>query len=216
MDSEHKKTLGLLLALAALIVFLFWSLSSGLDLFKLLEIQPAEEGVLKKPMRVDLQKGKDYSAVLKTNYGDITVDLFELDAPYTVTNFVYLSNEDFYDGTIFFRVIKDFLIQGGDPSGDGSGGPGYVFKDEINNHRIVKGTVAMANNGPNTNGSQFFIITENAQPQLDGKNTVFGEVESGMDVLQIIASTQVKDNGAGEFSLPVTPVLLEDVEIIIE
>lgn len=216
MDSEHKKTLGLLLALAALILFLFWSLSSGLDIFELLKIQPVEEGALRKPRGINLQKGKDYSAVLKTNFGDITVDLYELDAPYTVTNFVYLANEDFYDGTVFFRVIKDFLIQGGDPFGDGSGGPGYVFNDEINNHKVVKGTLAMANNGPNTNGSQFFIITEKAQPQLNGKNTVFGEVEAGFDIIQRIVNVEVKDNGAGEISSPITPVLLEDLEIIIE
>lgn len=216
MGSEHKKTLGLLLALGALILFLFWSLSSGLDFFKLLEIDPIEEGALRKPKGVNLQKGKDYSAVLKTDFGDIVIDLYELDAPYTVTNFVYLANEDFYDGTSFYRIIKDFLIQGGDPVGDGSGGPGYTFNDEINNHKIVKGALAMANNGPNTNGSQFFIITEKAQPHLDGKNTVFGEIVNGFEVLQNISAVEVKDNGAGEFSLPIIPVLLKDVEIVIE
>lgn len=132
---------------------------------------------------------------LHTNKGVITLELFAEDAPKTVENFVKLASSGFYDGTKFHRVIKDFMIQGGDPnskdddwSDDGRGGPGYKFADEFNSHKIVKGTLAMANSGPNTNGSQFFIVTAEATPWLDGKHTAFGKVTSGMDVVSAIES----------------------------
>jgi cyclophilin family peptidyl-prolyl cis-trans isomerase len=129
------------------------------------------------------------SATLTTNHGPIGVELFDADAPETVANFVKLSQAGFYDGVIFHRVIPDFMIQGGDPTGTGSGGPGYTFADEINDHRIERGALAMANAGPNTNGSQFFIVTAEACPWLDGHHTVFGRVTSGMDVVQAIEAT---------------------------
>jgi len=128
------------------------------------------------------------SATLHTNQGDIAVELFDDDAPKTVDNFVSLARKGFYDGVIFHRVIPDFMIQGGDPTGTGSGGPGYTFEDEFNDHPVVRGALAMANAGPNTNGSQFFIVTAEATPWLDGKHTVFGRVTDGMDVVDAISA----------------------------
>src|ERR687883_497038 len=123
------------------------------------------------------------NATLHTNHGAIEVELFDADAPKTVQNFRKLAGDGFYDGVIFHRVIKDFMIQGGDPTGTGTGGPGYTFEDEINDHKVERGALAMANAGPGTNGSQFFIVTTKAAPWLEGKHTVFGEVKSGMEVV---------------------------------
>jgi peptidyl-prolyl cis-trans isomerase B (cyclophilin B) len=126
------------------------------------------------------------NATLQTNKGALELELFDTDAPKTVENFVKLSRDGFYDGVVFHRVIPDFMIQGGDPTGTGMGGPGYQFEDEINPNLIVRGALAMANAGPNTNGSQFFIVTADACPWLDGAHTVFGRVTSGMDVVDAI------------------------------
>jgi cyclophilin family peptidyl-prolyl cis-trans isomerase len=128
------------------------------------------------------------AGTLHTNKGAIEFELFDDDAPKTVANFLKLAREGFYDGVIFHRVIPDFMIQGGDPTGTGSGGPGYQFEDEFNEHPAVRGSLAMANSGPNTNGSQFFVITAEATPWLDGKHTVFGQVTSGMDVVDSISN----------------------------
>src|SRR5664279_2877720 len=125
-------------------------------------------------------------ATLHTNHGAIAVELFDDDAPKTVENFTKLARDGFYDGVSFHRVISDFMIQGGDPTGTGSGGPGYQFEDEFNDRKVERGALAMANAGPNTNGSQFFIVTADACPWLDGKHTVFGRVTSGMDVVSAI------------------------------
>jgi cyclophilin family peptidyl-prolyl cis-trans isomerase len=125
-------------------------------------------------------------ATLSTNHGDITVEFFDDDAPKTVENFRKLAGDGFYDGLIFHRVIKDFMIQGGCPQGTGTGGPGYTFEDEFNDHKVVRGALAMANAGPNTNGSQFFIVTIPEAGWLDGKHTVFGRVVDGMDVVDTI------------------------------
>ena len=125
-------------------------------------------------------------ATMHTNHGAIQLELFDEDAPKTVENFRKLAADGFYDGVIFHRVIRDFMIQGGDPTGTGTGGPGYTFEDEFNDHKIVRGALAMANAGPNTNGSQFFIVTTDAAPWLDGKHTVFGQVTSGMEVVDAI------------------------------
>jgi len=127
-------------------------------------------------------------ATMSTNHGDITIELFDEDAPKTVDNFKKLAADGFYDGLIFHRIIKDFMIQGGCPQGTGTGGPGYTFEDEINEHKAVRGSLAMANAGPNTNGSQFFIVTLEATPWLDGKHTVFGQVTDGMDVVDKLES----------------------------
>jgi len=127
------------------------------------------------------------AATLQTNHGPIAVELYDEDAPKTVENFVKLASDGFYDGVIFHRVIPDFMIQGGDPTGTGSGGPGYTFEDEFNDRKVARGALAMANAGPNTNGSQFFIVTADACPWLDGKHTVFGGVTDGMDVVDEIS-----------------------------
>ncbi|HVV58448.1 MAG TPA: peptidylprolyl isomerase [Gaiellaceae bacterium] len=129
-------------------------------------------------------------ATMQTNHGPIGLELFDDDAPATVDNFLKLAREGFYDGVIFHRVIPDFMIQGGDPTGTGTGGPGYQFDDELNDRKVVRGALAMANAGPNTNGSQFFIVTADACPWLDGKHTVFGQVTSGMEVVDAISAVE--------------------------
>jgi peptidyl-prolyl cis-trans isomerase B (cyclophilin B) len=129
------------------------------------------------------------TATLHTNAGAIEVELFDQDAPKTVENFRKLAADGFYDGLVFHRVIPDFMIQGGCPEGTGRGGPGYTFEDEINQHKVVRGALAMANAGPNTNGSQFFIVTAEAAPWLDGKHTVFGQVTGGMEAVDAIEGT---------------------------
>ena len=131
-----------------------------------------------------------YEAVISTDAGDITIELWPELAPQTVGNFVGLAQAGFYDGTVFHRVIPDFMIQGGCPQGTGRGGPGYQFADEINARTLVRGVLAMANAGPNTNGSQFFIITAPATPWLDGAHTGFGEVRDGMEVVDGIEGTR--------------------------
>ncbi|MDO9409099.1 peptidylprolyl isomerase [Patulibacter sp.] len=148
------------------------------------------------------------TATISTSEGDVVFELFDADAPKTVQNFKDLAGKGFYDGLIFHRVIADFMIQGGCPEGTGTGGPGYEFEDEINEHKIVRGTLAMANAGPNTNGSQFFIVTADATPWLDGKHTAFGQVQGGEDVVQRIGTTQT---GPGD--RPVTPIEIRSVKI---
>ncbi|MGZ8621704.1 MAG: peptidylprolyl isomerase [Solirubrobacterales bacterium] len=147
-------------------------------------------------------------ATLHTTAGPIVVELFDDDAPKTVENFRKLAGDGFYDGLGFHRVIPDFMIQGGCPQGTGTGGPGYTFEDEFNDHKIVRGALAMANSGPNTNGSQFFIVTKQAADWLDGKHTVFGEVSEGMENVDSIEKTET---GAGD--RPVEPQLIERVEL---
>jgi peptidyl-prolyl cis-trans isomerase B (cyclophilin B) len=142
------------------------------------------------------------TATIHTSMGDIEVELFDEDAPKTVENFTKLAGEGFYDGLVFHRVIPDFMIQGGCPRGDGTGDAGYKFEDEFNDHPIVRGTLAMANAGPNTNGSQFFIVTAPATPWLDGKHTAFGQVTSGQDVVDAISA--VDRDGADRPSDPIT------------
>ena len=149
------------------------------------------------------------TATMQTSEGPITLELFDDDAPKTVANFRKLAADGFYDGIIFHRVIPDFMIQGGDPTGTGSGGPGYQFEDEFNDHKIERGALAMANAGPNTNGSQFFIVTTAEAPWLDGKHTVFGEVTAGMDAVDAIEATPT---GAGD--RPLDPQLIERVELV--
>ena len=145
---------------------------------------------------------------MKTTQGPITIELFDEDAPETVANFRKLAAEGFYDGVIFHRVIRDFMIQGGCPEGTGTGGPGYQFEDEINDKKVVRGALAMANAGPDTNGSQFFIVTIDAAPWLDGKHTVFGQVTSGMDAIDTISAvaTDAQDR-------PLEQVTIERVEL---
>lgn len=162
--------------------------------------QPSETTAPTGAAAEDLSK--EYgSAILKTNLGDITVEFYGKESPKTVNNFLTLAKSGFYDGTRFHRVIKDFMIQGGDPnskdddwSNDGTGGPGYKFADEFNNHKLVRGSLAMANAGPDTNGSQFFIVTAPATPWLDGRHTNFGRVTAGMEVVDKIEGLKVNEN----------------------
>ncbi len=148
------------------------------------------------------------SATLHTSEGTIELELYPDDAPKTVENFLKLARDGFYEGVIFHRVIPDFMIQGGDPTGTGMGGPGYEFEDEFNQHSVARGALAMANSGPNTNGSQFFIVTAEATPWLDGKHTVFGKVTSGMDVVDKICAAERDDNDR-----PRTPITIDRVEL---
>jgi peptidyl-prolyl cis-trans isomerase B (cyclophilin B) len=146
-------------------------------------------------------------ATLHTSEGPIEIELFPNEAPKTVENFTKLAGEGFYDGLVFHRVIPDFMIQGGCPEGTGTGGPGYTFEDEFNQHKVVRGALAMANAGPNTNGSQFFIVTTGAAPWLDGKHTVFGKVTSGMEVVDALEGlpTDGRDR-------PQEPATIEKIE----
>jgi peptidyl-prolyl cis-trans isomerase B (cyclophilin B) len=148
------------------------------------------------------------TAKLHTSHGTIEIEFFDDDAPKTVDNFRKLAADRFYDGLSFHRVIPDFMIQGGCPQGTGTGGPGYTFEDEFNQHKVVRGALAMANAGPNTNGSQFFIVTTAAAPWLDGKHTVFGQVTSGMDAVDALEAvpTDARDR-------PEEPALIESVEL---
>ena len=148
------------------------------------------------------------NATLHTNHGAIAVELFDNEAPKTVENFLKLAGDGFYDGVTFHRVIPDFMIQGGDPTGTGTGGPGYTFEDEINEHKVERGALAMANAGPNTNGSQFFVVTTEAAPWLDGKHTVFGRVTTGMDVIDAISEADTDSSDK-----PREPVVIERVEL---
>jgi cyclophilin family peptidyl-prolyl cis-trans isomerase len=145
---------------------------------------------------------------MRTTEGVIVFELFDADAPKTVANFRKLASEGFYDGLSFHRVIKDFMAQGGCPEGTGTGGPGYQFEDEFNHHKVVRGALAMANAGPNTNGSQFFIVTADETPWLDGKHTVFGKVIEGEDVVERL--NEVPTGGADR---PITPVLISSIEL---
>jgi peptidyl-prolyl cis-trans isomerase B (cyclophilin B) len=147
-------------------------------------------------------------ANMNTTQGTIELELFDDDAPKTVANFRKLAGENFYDGVIFHRVIPDFMIQGGCPEGTGTGGPGYTFDDEFNQNKIVRGALAMANAGPNTNGSQFFIVTTDSAPWLDGKHTVFGRVTDGMEAVDAIEAlpTDGRDR-------PVEAVVIESIEL---
>jgi cyclophilin family peptidyl-prolyl cis-trans isomerase len=147
-------------------------------------------------------------AVLQTSEGAIELELFADDAPKTVENFRKLASEGFYDGLTFHRVIPDFMVQAGCPRGDGTGGPGYQFEDEFNENKVVRGALAMANAGPDTNGSQFFIVTAEACPWLDGKHTVFGRVTSGQDVVDAISLVERDASDR-----PREPVLIESVEL---
>ena len=148
------------------------------------------------------------AVTLHTNHGPIAIELFDEDAPKTVDNFLKLSRDGYYDDLTFHRIIPDFMIQGGCPQGTGTGGPGYEFEDELNRHKIERGALAMANRGPDTNGSQFFIVTTQAAPWLDGKHTVFGRVAAGMEAVHAIESVET-----GASDQPVEPVLIERVEV---
>jgi len=183
-----------------------------------LETNKKEVNMTKKtqlqPPGIEIDANKKYTAVLSTDLGDIAIALNADQTPITVNNFVYLSRQDFYNNTIFHRVIKGFMIQGGDPNGDGTGGPGYKFKDEPIVGDYQRGTVAMANSGPDTNGSQFFIIHQDYD--LPKNYVIFGQVIQGMEVVDKIAVAQVGPSSGGENSKPLNPVVIKSVEILEE
>jgi cyclophilin family peptidyl-prolyl cis-trans isomerase len=165
------------------------------------------------PPAMTIDQNKNYTALIKTNQGDITVALNAKDAPVTVNNFVFLAREGFYDGVIFHRVLPGFMIQGGDPTGTGSGGPGYQFPDEPVKGKYEVGSIAMANSGPNTNGSQFFICEGQNCTTLPAKYNLFGKVTAGQDVVTKIAAVPKTTGGDGAQSKPVTPVVITAIEI---
>lgn len=181
------------------------------------EVIVNKDGAPEKNNIVEAKTQEKTIVIIKTNLGDISLELFTADAPKTVENFIKLSKDGFYNGVKFHRVIKGFMIQGGDPnskdndwSNDGIGGPGYTFEDEINSHKLVRGALAMANAGPNTNGSQFFIVTAEATPWLDGKHTVFGQVVTGMDIvlkIENVATDKTKGNH------PIQDVVIKSIGI---
>jgi len=175
---------------------------------------PKPNEITSEPGTVTLEEAT--LADIKTTLGTITIELFPDAAPKTVENFIKLAESGFYNGTKFHRVIKDFMIQGGDPNSkdddwanDGTGGPGYAFEDEFNEHKVVRGVLAMANSGPNTNGSQFFVVTADATPWLDGKHTVFGRVVQGMEVIDKIESVATNKNDH-----PLEDVVVERITVM--
>ncbi|MCH7759641.1 peptidylprolyl isomerase [Patescibacteria group bacterium] len=185
---------------------------------KELETEPTVEktGSEIDPYQFSFLVSQYSQAKLKTNFGDITLKFYNQEADFTVNNFLNLAKLGFYNGTKFHRVMKGFMIQGGDPNSkddnwgdDGMGGPGYVFKDEFNQHLLVRGSLAMANSGPNTNGSQFFIVTAEATPWLDGKHTNFGYVVEGLEVIDTIEN--IKTN---EQAHPLEDVIIESISLI--
>ena len=177
-------------------------------------VSPAGARTYSAPPSMIISPDLSYSAYLKTSKGDITIDLFPSETPITVNNFVFLSKEGFYNGVKFHRVIKDFMIQTGDPKGDGTGGPGYRFEDERVTRGYNRGTVAMANSGPDTNGSQFFIV-HGSDVGLPPAYTIFGQVSKGMEIIDAIAEVPVERNKFGrEMSSPTQAIVVQYVEII--
>jgi cyclophilin family peptidyl-prolyl cis-trans isomerase len=168
-------------------------------------------GKYSTPPKMSIDSKKTYTATFTTDKGAIVVKLYADETPSAVNNFVFLAREKFYDGTVFHRTIKDFMIQGGDPNGDGTGGPGYSFDDEKVTRDYKRGTLAMANRGPNTNGSQFFIMHKDYA--LPKQYVIFGEVTKGIDVVDAIATAPVEKGASGEESTPVTPVKVIKVTI---
>ncbi len=167
---------------------------SSKQLNKKMENTLTEKSTATAPTEAEVKEytEKYDSAVIKTSLGDITIKFYNEDSPKTVANFMKLADEGFYNGLIFHRIIPEFMIQGGDPKGTGAGGPGYKFTDEFNNHKLVAGSLAMANAGPNTNGSQFFIVTAEETPWLDRKHTNFGEVTEGLEIVKKIEAVKTK------------------------
>lgn len=162
---------------------------------------------------MSLAEGKRYTATFATNKGTIDVEFFPEDAPQTVNNFVTLARDGYYDGTPFHRIVKGFVIQGGDPTGTGSGGPGYQFADEPISRDYLAGTLAMANAGPNTNGSQFFIVLDDLRGKLPKNYTIFGQVTGGQETVRAIAAVPTRRSASGEQSTPTEPVSLDRVTV---
>lgn len=217
MKTHYKDFFLYIIALiVALLVVLFLFSTSNNSQQKELQNQEATSSARKvkqysSPPEMKISKDKKYKALMKTTKSSITIDLFAKETPTTVNNFVFLSKEGFYDGTMFHRIIKDFMIQGGDPKGNGTGGPGYQFNDEKITRDYKRGVVAMANSGPNTNGSQFFVIHKDYN--LPKQYVIFGQVIEGMETVDAIAEVSTVDNGTGEKSKPTEEIRIETIEI---
>ena len=214
VSMDKKVFLVILAVIVGLIIFFDYSMkksttsdNSGISVTEQITQPPASEPT--PPMTINAEM--KYNAIISTDKGDIEVELFASEAPITVNNFVYLSRKGFYNGIIFHRVIKNFMIQTGDPLGNGSGGPGYAFEDEISKGRAFdkSGMLAMANSGPNTNGSQFFI-THTATPWLNGHHTIFGKVTKGMDVVNTIATTQTSENDKPAVDINISKITINE------
>lgn len=198
------------------LVFVVFSIGMAITMIGYGLVLNADENLTQNIIKMEeLKEEENIKILMKTNFGDITLELFKKDAPLTVDNFLKLAKSGFYDGTKFHRVIKNFMIQGGDPnskdddwSNDGMGGPGYAFKDEINTHKIVRGALAMANAGLDTNGSQFFIVTAKDAPWLDGKHTVFGKVMEDMNVVD-----KIENVPTGERDHPTKDVVIKSITV---
>jgi cyclophilin family peptidyl-prolyl cis-trans isomerase len=209
---DNKKILLLAFGLLAVSVVGLILTREGMVMPEDTLVQTPKTTTYSQPEQV-MGEGVDYGAVIKTSVGDIEVDLFEEEAPVTVNSFLFLTKERFHDNLIFHRVIKDFVIQAGDPRGDGTGGPGYQIEDEITERTYEPYTLGMANSGPNTNGSQFFITTGEIPDQnlkaLDGNYTIFGKVTSGFAVVDAIERVETNANDK-----PVNPVVIESIQIV--
>ena len=178
---------------------------------KTMNTQSAPAGKYKEPPKMSINPDKNYQAEVETSLGNFTISLFPKETPNTVNNFIFLSREKFYDGVVFHRIIKDFMIQTGDPQGNGTGGPGYQFEDEPISREYKRGMVAMANSGPDTNGSQFFIMHKDND--LPKNYVIFGEVISGIETVDKIAEVEVEDNGMGEASKPKEKVIINSITV---
>ncbi|MFC1700168.1 peptidylprolyl isomerase [Patescibacteria group bacterium] len=214
----NNKNLLTLLGIPALILILvIFSVDKNFDTTRnpeeVLNTSQTTEKTNVPPPTERVDPTKSYTAVIKTTKGNMTIELYSLETQVAVTNFVYLSRLGFYNGTIFHRIVNNFMIQGGDPLGNGTGGPGYNFSDEEITKDYERGIVAMANSGPNTNGSQFFIVHKD-QPDLPKNYVIFGKVIDGLDVLDAIAESEVTQSPGGETSLPIEPVIINSVEIL--
>lgn len=203
-----------LIAIAAVALLFFLSRPKEVPV-----IQSSQEASASSSMKknytaapaLTINQNKTYAADVKTSKGSFTIEFFTKDTPQTVNNFVFLAKEGFYDGTVFHRIIKDFMIQGGDPKGDGTGGPGYSFPDEKITRNYTRGTVAMANSGPNTNGSQFFIMHKDTD--LPKNYVIFGQVTKGLETIDAIASIPTGQNSFGEQSTPTEKVTIEKISV---
>lgn len=207
--------IGLIIAITVGLIFFFSQNNASQSTTNTAGVTPSSTVNYKQysePPKMEIDTKKSYTATLATNKGSITIELTASETPVTVNNFVFLAKQGFYDGTTFHRVVKGFMIQGGDPRGDGTGGPGYKFPDEKVVGDYKRGTVAMANSGPNTNGSQFFIMQED-NLNLPKNYVIFGHVIAGMDTVDKIADTPVVDNGQGEQSKPTEKIVIEKISV---
>lgn len=216
---KNKAILIILFLVVILGLFLTLKPKEGPDKSTILPTPTGEEEVNmnlqnNEAPAMSIDKNKKYQAVLKTSVGEITIELNAKETPITVNNFVFLAKKGFYDQTVFHRVIEGFMVQGGDPKGDGTGGPGYTFADELFTGEYTRGTVAMANAGPNTNGSQFFIMHQDYE--LPKNYVIFGKVIEGMETVDKIATAPTTTNDFGESSRPIEPVKITSVKIIEE